>query len=202
MEAQHNGSGILQILGRNFESGRHDGERNRQQACALVYPSLRRQAARPLELHCVYSLSDTPQNDTSEKGEVTQQSREQKIRRSALLARAAFCAGAVLTKGHFAFACYSYVCTQWWCQDWGGLLELTLPMDMPERFFGSIGSRGGRFAHSFSRCTRSDRLFGDAPAFRPVQRVGNIASHAILGGLQLPLRTDLGFRYRQPLCRL
>jgi len=107
MEAQHNGSGILQILGRNFESGRHDGERNRQQACALVYPSLRRQAARPLELHCVYSLSDTPQNDTSEKGEVTQQSREQKIRRSALLARAAFCAGAVLTKGHFAFACYS-----------------------------------------------------------------------------------------------
>jgi hypothetical protein len=23
----------------------------------------------------------------------------------------------------------------------------------------------------------------DAPAFRPVQRVGNIASHAILGGL-------------------
>jgi len=47
-------------------------------------------------LHCVYSLTDTPQNDTSEKGEVTQQSREQKIRRSALLARAEFCAGAVL----------------------------------------------------------------------------------------------------------
>jgi len=57
-------------------------------------------------LHCVYSLTDTPQNDTSEKGEVTQQSREQKIRRSALLARAEFCAGAVLTKGHFTFVSY------------------------------------------------------------------------------------------------
>src|SRR5512139_2235382 len=99
MEAQPNGSGILQILGRNFESGRHDGEGDRQQACALVYPSLRRQTARPPELHCVYSLTDTPQNDTSEKGEVAQESREQKIRQSALLARAAFCAGALLTKG-------------------------------------------------------------------------------------------------------
>src|SRR5262249_1654746 len=71
--------------------------------------SLRRQAARPLELHCAYSLTDTPQNDTSEKGEVARESREQNTRRSAFLARAAFCARAVLTKRHFT-AVHSLFC--------------------------------------------------------------------------------------------
>ena len=56
--------GILQILGRHFKSARHDPEGDRQQARALVYSSLRRQAARPFELHLAYSLTDPAQNDS------------------------------------------------------------------------------------------------------------------------------------------
>jgi transposase InsO family protein len=39
------------------------------------------------------------------------------------------------------------------------------------------------YAGYYNRIRTHRSLDKDAPAFRPVQRVGNIASHAILGGL-------------------
>jgi hypothetical protein len=35
----------------------------------------------------------------------------------------------------------------------------------------------------------------DTPVFRPVQKIGRIVSHALVGGL--PIRPDLGFRHTQ-----
>jgi hypothetical protein len=43
-----------------------------------------------------------------------------------------------------------------------------------------VKSRNARYYNDI-RTHRS--LDKDAPAFRPIQRIGNIASHAILGGL-------------------
>jgi hypothetical protein len=41
-------------------------------------------------------------------------------------------------------------------------------------------------------------LHKDAPIFRPIQQVGIIRSHPILGGLHHHLRPGLSFRYTQP----
>jgi hypothetical protein len=52
------------------------------------------------------------------------------------------------------------------------------------------------YAGYYNKIRTHRSLDKDAPAFRPVQRVGNIASHAILGGF---INITYGFRfcYRQ-----
>jgi transposase InsO family protein len=40
-----------------------------------------------------------------------------------------------------------------------------------------------RYADYYNKVRTHRSLSKDAPAFRPVQRIGNLASHAILGGL-------------------
>jgi len=51
------------------------------------------------------------------------------------------------------------------------------------------------YARYYNNIRTHRSLHKDAPAFRPIQRIGNITSQAILGGLHH--RSDLGFRYTQ-----
>src|SRR5438046_7310486 len=96
MEAQPHGHAIAQPLVRLLAGARRDAQGDRHEACPLVRPPLRRQEARPSQLHSTPPQPDPSQGPAAAEDQAAQAINEGCVRRSGAAEEAEDGAGEIL----------------------------------------------------------------------------------------------------------